>query len=78
MRKFIPLTTLQQPAAAFWRTAAPLFEEERDTCRNALVANSGGPFGFHWTRAGTALASNYHPIDPGEIEATDWCNQRLD
>jgi hypothetical protein len=58
--------------------ATPLFEEERDTCRNALVANSGSPFSIHGTRAGAAFASDYHPIDPVEIKRADWCNQRLD
>src|SRR5260370_767114 len=63
---------IQQATSAIVIAASNLFEKERDTFGQALVAESTRPFGVHWARLVPALPTADYPLkatEPGrEIE----------
>jgi len=56
----------------------PLLEEEGNILTAALPENGKHPFLFHGPCPEAALAANYHPIDPTQIELSEIFEQRFD
>src|SRR5579863_4335458 len=76
--KLAPFRTAKETTARRGCATSPLFEEERDIARLALVSNIERPLFLHRPRARAALAANDHPIDFGEIKRPDRTDQRFD
>src|SRR5579863_6008697 len=75
---FAPFATIQQSTARLRPQPTPLFEKEWDLRGPALIAYLTRPFGQHWSRARSAFAPHYHPVDAIEIDIPYGSKQRLD
>src|ERR1039458_7646960 len=74
----VPALAVELSAATFWRSPAPLLEEERHTGREALVADLHYPLIPELSRPGSRLAADNHPVNPVEIQLAHGSDQRLD
>ena len=68
LRQCIPSQPIQLAAAVLGMTAAPLFEEECDANREALVPQRERPTWLHRAVIRPRFAPGYNPIDPVKVK----------
>src|SRR3989344_9659210 len=77
-RKLAPFFIFKQAPTGFRTKSSPLFEEEWDSCVDALVFYFENPFFEHRPRTGSTLATDYYPVDTIEIHFPHRSNEGLD
>src|SRR6478736_5192612 len=64
---FVMSPASQGPSVLALADSAPLLEEEWHACPPTLVADRHDPRLLHGSRAGTAFATNDHPVDAAQV-----------
>lgn len=76
-RELVPGPAVQQSTSGLGAGAADLLEEQGDALRPALVADVARPVQVELPKARAALPADDHPVDPGQVEAGQRPQQRL-
>src|SRR6185369_11039112 len=71
-------TAFELSAIERFSRATPLFEEEGNSCRFALLSNRDHPLFSDWPGTRSAFAANDYPIDSSEIYFSEFVEQRFD
>jgi hypothetical protein len=62
-RNFVPGSRFEQPSISLFEHAAPLFKEECDASRGALVSDVSHPTFFNWPCSRSRFAAHDNPIN---------------